>query len=69
MVNDAIKLSECKCISNEDKEVLIDALTVRRDAAIRASTIVRLPESIERIETRLVKVEKMIETIKKIPTC
>lgn len=69
MVNDIIKLSECKCISNEDKEVLIDALTVRRDAAIGASTIVRLPESIERIETRLVKVEKMIETIKKIPTC
>lgn len=62
-------LSECKCISNEDREVLLDALTVRRDSAIRASTIVRLPESIERIETRLLKVEKMIETIKKVPIC
>jgi len=66
MVNE---LSECRCISNEDKEVLLDALTVRRDSAIRASTIVRLPESIERIEIRLTKVEKMIETIKKIPIC
>ena len=66
MVNE---LRECRCISNEDKEVLFDALTARRDSAIRASTIVRLPESIERIETRLTKVEKMIETIKKIPIC
>ena len=66
---DERKLSECKCISNEDKEVLLDALSVRRDSAIRASTIVRLPESVERIETRLDKVEKMMETIKKIPIC
>ena len=66
---DERKLSECKCISNDDKEVLLDALSVRRDSAIRASTIVRLPESVERIETSLDKVEKMMETIKKIPIC
>ena len=69
MTNEERKLSECRCISNEDKEILLDALNVRRDAAIRASTIVRLPESVERIESRLDKVEKMMETIKKIPTC
>ena len=66
---DERKLSECKCISNDDKEVLLDALGVRRYSAIRASTIVRLPESVERIETSLDKVEKMMETIKKIPIC
>ena len=66
---DERKLSDCKCISNEDKEVLLDALSVRRDSAIRASTIVRLPESVERIETRLDKIEKMMETLKKIPIC
>lgn len=69
MVHGERKLSECRCISNEDKEVLLDALDVRRDSAISASTKVRLPESIERIETRLIKVEKMMETIKKIPIC
>lgn len=69
MVNEERKLSECRCISNDDKEVLLEALDARRDAAIRASTIVRLPESIERIESRLDKVEKMIKTIKKIPIC
>lgn len=69
MVNEERKLSECRCISNDDKEVLLDALDVRRNAAISASTKVRLPESIERIEARLDKVEKMMETIKKIPTC
>lgn len=60
MVNEERKLSGCRCISNEDKEVLLEALHARRDTAIRASTIVRLPESVERIETRLDKVEKMI---------
>lgn len=69
MTNEERKLGECRCISNEDKEVLLDALYVRRDDAIRASTIVRLPESIERIDIRLDKVEKMMETIKKIPMC
>ena len=63
------RLSQCKCISNEDKEVLLEALNYRRDGAIRASTIVRLPESVERIESRLDKVEKMMKTIKKIPIC
>lgn len=69
MVNKERKLSECRCISNEDKEVLLEALNMRRDAAIRVSTIVRLPESVTRIESRIDKVEKMIKTIKKIPTC
>jgi hypothetical protein len=42
-------------------------LYARRDAAIRASTLVRLPESVERIESMIDKFEKMIKTIKKIP--
>ncbi len=69
MINGGRKLSECRCISNDDKEVLLEALNVRRDVAIRALAIVRLPESIERVDIRLDKVEKMMETIKKIPIC
>lgn len=69
MVNEENKLGECRCISIEDKEVLLDALNYRRDGAIMASTKVRLPESVGRIESRLDKVEKMIKTIKKIPIC
>lgn len=69
MVNGERKLSECRCISNEDKEVLLEALNVRRDIAIKALIIVRLPESVERIESRIDKVEKMMKTIKKIPIC
>lgn len=69
MVNRGRKLSECRCISNDDKEVLLEALNVRRDVAIRALVIIRLPESIERVDIRLDKVEKMMETIKKIPIC
>lgn len=34
MVNEERKLSGCRCISNEDKEVLLEALNVRRDVAI-----------------------------------
>ena len=69
MVNEERKLSGCRCISNDDKEVLLEALNVRRDVAIRALAIVRLSESIERVDIRLDKVEKMIRTIKKIPIC
>lgn len=69
MANGERQLSECRCISKEDKEVLLDALEVRRIAAIGAETKARLSESIKRIESRLDKVEKMMETIKKIPIC
>jgi hypothetical protein len=47
MTNEERKLSECRCISNEDKEVLLEAIGARRYEAIKASAIVRLPEVAE----------------------
>ena len=63
-------LKDCRCISNEDKEVLLECLNVRRDILITRHEPKRLlPTTIEHIEIRLDKVERMIDTIRKIPTC
>ena len=63
-------LKDCRYISNEDKEVLSEALNVRRDILITRHAPKRLlPTTIEHIEAILVKVERMIDTIHKTPTC
>jgi hypothetical protein len=63
------KLSECRCISIEDKDVLREALKQRRDNLILGYEERLLPATKDRMEISLDKTEKMIKTIDQIPIC
>ena len=66
-------LEECKCMSEDDKEILLSALDNSRVSIIKAHSTIgssrMSPEREERLVDKLDRVEKMIDIIKNLPKC